>query len=171
MSQRIKPTPHIVDSLAAAEGTLAEIAALDRKVRAVEAEMQEAIDLAKARASQASAPLLARRKALSDGVAVFARLNKAELFLKVRSLDLGFGVMGFRQSTKIVQMPGVNVDTTIARIKQYALADGIRIKEELNKDAMNTWPDERLEMVGLRRQQGDTFYIEIAADKVPQDAA
>ena len=30
------------------------------------------------------------------------------------------------------------------------------------------WPDERLELVGLKRQQSDTFFIEIKKEEVPE---
>lgn len=171
MSTRMKPTPYIVETRAQAEGTLAEMAALDRKLAAIEAEMQEAMDLARARAAQAATPLQARRKELGNGVAVWAKMHKAELFAASRSLDLGFGTLGFRASVKVVQMDGINADMTVDRCKQYGFSDGLRVKEEPNKETMLAWPDERLALVGVRRQKSDTFFIEINADKLPQHAA
>ena len=165
---RIKPTPHIVENRAQAEGTLAEIAALDRKIATVGLEMQEAIHAAKAKAGQAAEPLSTRRKELADGLAVFARLNKTELFPKgTKSVDLGFGVIGFRASTKIVQHAGITADMTLEKLHQYDYAEGIRTKEEINRDGMAGWSDEKLETVGLRRQQSDGFYIEIDEERVP----
>lgn len=168
---RIKPDPHIVADIAQCEGALAEMAALDRKLSGIETEMQEAIDCAKAKAGQLAGPLVARRKELADSVAVFAKLNRQELFSKGKSLDMGFGVIGFRASTRIVQVRGVTAEMTLEKLRQYNLSDGIRIKEEINKDAALGWPDERLELVGLKRQQSDAFFIEIKKDSVPQDAA
>lgn len=167
---RIKPDPHIVADRAQCEGALAEMAALDRKLSAIENEMREAIDAAKSKASQTAGPLQARRRELADAVAVFAKLNRQELFSKSKSLDMGFGVIGFRVSTRIVQVRGVTAEMTLERLHQYNLADGIRVKEEINKDAALGWPDERLELVGLKRQQADTFFIEIARDDVPDNA-
>ncbi len=167
---RIKPDPHVVADRAQCEGALAEMAALDRKLSAIENEMREAIDAAKSKAGQLAGPLQARRKELADAVAIFARLNRQELFAKSKSLDMGFGVIGFRASTRIVQVRGVTAEMTLERLHQYNLADGIRIKEEINKDAALGWPDERLELVGLKRQQADTFFIEIARDDVPGNA-
>ena len=164
---RIKPDPCIVADRAQCEGALAEMAALDRKLSAIENEMQEAVDSAKSKASQLAGPLQARRKELADAVAVFARLNRQELFAKSKSLDMGFGVIGFRASTRIVQMRGVTVEMTLEKLHQYNLSDGIRTKEEINKDAALGWPDERLELVGLKRQQSDTFFIEISREDVP----
>lgn len=168
---RIKPDPHIVENRAQCEGALAEMAALDRKLSVIENEMRETVDGAKAKASQLAGPLQARRKELADAVAVFARMNRQELFAKSKSLDMGFGVIGFRASTKIVQIRGVTAEMTLEKLRQYNLSDGIRTKEEINRDAALGWPDERLELVGLKRQQSDTFFIEISKENVPQGTA
>lgn len=170
MAQRIKPNPKVVEDRQQAELALAEIAALDRDLSNIETEMQERIDTAKAEASQKSLALVTRRKELADAIAVFAKLNRQELFAKAKSLDLGFGVIGFRLSTKISQLRGVTVEMTLEKLRQYGLADGIRIKEELNRETALSWPEERLELVGLRRQQADTFFIEVKKDAIPADA-
>lgn len=166
---RIKPAPYIIADRAQCEGALAEMAALDRKLSTIENDMREAVDTAKSKASQLAGPLQARRKELSDAVAVFAKLNRQDLFAKNKSLDMGFGVIGFRASTKIVQLRGVTAEMTLERLHQYHLTDGIRVKEEINKDAAMGWPDERLELVGLKRQQSDTFFIEISKEDVPDN--
>ena len=78
-------------------------------------------------------------------------------------------IIGFRASTCISQLRGVTVEMTLEKLHQYGLSDGIRTKEEINKDAAMGWPDERLELVGLKRQLLDTFFIEIKKDAVPQE--
>ena len=155
---RIKPDPYMVLDLAQCEGALAEMASIDRKLSAIENEMRESMDAAKAKASQLAGPLQARRKELSDAVTVYGKLNRQALFPKSKSLDLGFGVIGFRASTKIVQVRGVTAEMTLERMHQYHL-----------KEAALGWPDERLELVGLKRQQADTFFIEINKEKVPEN--
>lgn len=167
---RIKPDPYVIADRAQAEGALAEMAALDRKLAGIESAMQEVIDTAKATASQQANPLLARRKELADAIAVFAKLNRQELFAKAKSLDMGFGIIGFRASTRISQVRGITAEMTLEKLHQYNLADGIRVKEEINKEACLGWPDERLELVGLARKILDTFFIEIKKDEVPQGA-
>ena len=163
---RIKPTPVIIADLKQTEGALAEIAAIEREVSAIESEMQEAIDKAKTTANQKSEALLARKKTLSDAIGVYATLNRQELFAKAKSLDLGIGVIGFRASASVVQIRGITAKMTLEKLHQYNLTDGIRIKEEVNKEAALGWPDERLELVGLKRQTKDAFFIEINKDKV-----
>ncbi len=167
---RIKPDPYVVADKAQAECALAEIAALDRKISGIESEMQECIDKAKAAASQQVNPLQARRKELADAVAVYAKLNRQELFAKAKSLDMGFGVIGFRASSRISQIRGITAEMTLEKLHQYNLSDGIRVKEEINKDSCLGWPDERLELVGLKRLMQDTFFIEIKKDAVPEGA-
>lgn len=165
---RSKPNPHIVESREQAEGTMAEIAALDRKLAALTVAMNKELDAAKEKAAQAAAPLAARRKELESGLAVFAVLNRKELFPDgAKSLDLGFGVVGFRASTKIVQQNNISADMTLERLRKFKFLEGIRIKEEINKDAMTAWTDERLETVGLRRQKSDGFFLEVKKDPLP----
>lgn len=168
---RLKPNPHVVEDKGQAECALAEIAALDRKIAGIESEMQETIDNAKAKAGQACTPLQARRKELADALAVYAKLNRTELFANAKSVDMGFGIIGFRASKRISQIRGVTLEMTLEKIRQYGLTDGIRIKEELNKDATMGWPEERLELVGLKRQLLDTFFIEIKKEEAPDNAA
>ncbi len=167
---RIKPDPYVIADRAQAEGALAEMAALDRKLAGIESAMQEVIDTAKATASRQANPLLARRKELADAIAVYAKLNRQELFSKAKSLDMGFGVIGFRASTRISQVRGITAEMTLEKLRQYGLSEGIRVKEEINKEACLGWPDERLELVGLVRKILDTFFIEIKKDGVPQGA-
>ena len=59
---------------------------------------------------------------------------------------------------------------TIEKMRELKLLDGIRTKESVDKEACGGWPDERLELVGLKRQQKDSFYIEINKDQVPENA-
>lgn len=167
---RIKPEPVIVADLTDAGRSLGEIGALDREIALIEAGMQEKIDDAKAEAAKLAKPLQDRKKALSDAVGAFAILNRQDLFKKSKSLDLGFGVIGFRLSTSIGQVRGVTVEMTLERMKDLKLTEGIRIKESVDKDACGSWPDERLELVGLKRQQKDAFYYEIKADAIPENA-
>lgn len=167
---RIKPTPHIVGNIPQAEAALAEIAALDRKLDSISNELNAEIDAAKDTAKQKSAGLLDRRKDLADALATYATLNKSDLFRDKKSLELAFGIMGFRQSTQIAQVTRITQAMTLEKLHEYAFMDAIRTKEELNKDIVAGWPDERLELVGLKRRQLDTFFIEIKAENV-NDAA
>lgn len=170
MIKRTKPTPEIVANLPQAEGALAEMAAIDRKLATLEVEMNSVIATAKTHAQRESEPLRQRRKALGDAVGTFAVLNKSELFGKQRSLDLAFGVIGFRQSSPLVQQTHITAAMTLEKLREYGFTEAIRTKEEVNREAMTGWPDERLEMVGVRRQHKDTFFIDIKVEGVKNAA-
>lgn len=171
MAKRSKPAPHIVENKQQAEGALAELASIERKIQAIEIKQQEAIDLAKAKASQASIPLFTRKKELENSLAVFAKLNKKELFDKAKSIDLGFGIIGFRASTEIAQQKGISAETTVQKLHEFNFADGIKTTETVNRNAMTTWSEEKLGTVGLERKQKDTFFVEIKQDEVADTAA
>ena len=81
-----------------------------------------------------------------------------------------FRSIGFRASTRISQVRGITAEMTLEKLRQYGLSEGIRVKEEINKETCLGWPDERLELVGLVRKILDTFFIEIKKDEVPQGA-
>lgn len=169
---RHKADPLIVASLEEATVAVGEIAALDRKISAIEAEMQAEIDAARARARQRAQGLPERRKEIRDAVAVFAKLNKSTLFCGTRTLDLGYGKIGYRLSgPSIVQERGVTEAMSLAKLRELGLVDGIRIREELAKDVLLGWTDERLSLAGVRRQQRDMFYIDIPQEALPEGAA
>ncbi|MBQ7607502.1 MAG: host-nuclease inhibitor Gam family protein [Desulfovibrionaceae bacterium] len=170
MATRSKPKPHIVANMEQAEGAMAELASIDRKLKSIQAEMNSQIDLAKKSALASSASLDGRRKELESALAVYATLNRLELFKDgSKSLDLGYGIIGFRASTKIVQQSKITAQMTLDRLHQFGMLDGIRVKEELNKDAMASWTDEKLETIGLRRQKSDGFYVEVKEDELPRE--
>ena len=165
---RRKPTPHIVESREQAEGTMAEVAAIDRKLKALKITLNEEIAAAKEKAARNAAPLEVRRKELESGLAVFATLNRKMLFPDgTKSLDLGFGIIGFRASSKIVQQNNISAAVTLERLHQFGFLEGIRTKEEINRDAMTDWTTEKLETVGLRRQKSDGFFVEVKEDPLP----
>lgn len=149
---KTKPTiPHVVENVEQADGALAELSAISQKIKEIEIEQQESIDLAKAKAAQQSLPLLARKK---------------ELFEKKKSLELGFGIIGFRASSEIAIQKGIKADMVISKLKEYSFLDGIKTTEGINRDAMLGWTNEKLESVGLERRQKDTFYIEVKEEKI-----
>ena len=164
--RRLKPTPCIVGDIKQVEGALAEIAALDRKLGTIESSLNESIDAAKQRAKDESSAMLVRRKELADAIGTYATMNKAELFKDRKSLDLAFGVIGFRQSTQIIQLNKVTKEMTLEKIQEYNFNDGLRIKTDINKEGMMSCPDERLQLVGMKRKQLDTFFIEIKAEDI-----
>lgn len=69
----------IIKDVQQAEGALAEMSAISRKLSLIEGAMNEEIDDAKARAQQESSPLFARYAELEKAVKAFGTLNKSRL--------------------------------------------------------------------------------------------
>ena len=167
---RIKSQAPVVCDQNGAKEALRRIAELERGIAAVDADMNENIDTIKRNAHAEAAPLVEERKALVAALNAYAELHRGKLFAKRKSLDLGFGVIGFRLSTKIATATKVTLAQVLERLKDLGFKDAVRVKEQVDREAMRGWPDERLASVGMRRVETDEFYIEINEEAV-EDAA
>jgi len=167
---RVKPKIETIGSVNQADRVLAEIGELTRQVGAIEADLNAAIDQAKAEAKARSEPLRERLKSLADSLAAFGEYNKGSLFEKKRSLELVFGVIGFRRSTKLKTKSRFTWAKVLEKLKEYAFDKGIRVKEEVDREELRTWPDERLDVVGVVRVEEDEFYFELKEQRLEQAA-
>jgi phage host-nuclease inhibitor protein Gam len=156
----------VVDEQRQAEGALAEMAALERKIAQATLEMQETCDAAKAEARGIITPLEARKKELEAAVKKWATMNKSVLFTEKKTLDLAFGVIGFHAGTKVRQMNGVSEEDTLAKLKQYGFTDGITITETPNREVMEKWPEDRLALVGCVLRTTDNWICKTKPEKL-----
>ena len=154
----------VIKDIQQVESILAEMSAIGRKLSLSESAMNEEIDNAKARAQQESAPLIARYNELEKAVKSFGTLNKSRLFAVKKSLDLTFGIISYRQSTRITLQHRVTEDMALQALRDLGLSEGIRIKEELDRTAMADWPDSKLETVGMKRRTVDTISVDVKAE-------
>lgn len=157
--------PSLVDSQTQAEGALAEMAALERKMSQADLDMRETCDAAKKKAGDIKAPLKARYEELEAAIKKWATMNKSVLFVERKSLDLAFGKFGFEASSQIRQMDGVSIEETLEKIKALGFKEAIRIKEEVNTEAMEGWTDERLALVGRIRRVADKWFCKTKQEK------
>lgn len=168
---RIKPkNMHPVRTVDDAGETLAEIGQIKRILKDLEIRLNEDISALKAEASEEAAPLRSRLEALENGLATFADSRKSELFKDRRSLVLDYGTLGWRRSSELAPIKGSTWKTILGRLKDLAFSDVIRIKEAPDREAMATWPDERLELVGCQRLEKDTFWYELDEAKLAERA-
>jgi phage host-nuclease inhibitor protein Gam len=166
MATRIKPQALIINDVKQADEALAELAAIMREVGEIEAAMNAIIDGAKDAAAKKSQPMQDRRKELEAALATFGNLRKPELFKDKKSLELNFGIIGFRKSTSLRTKAKTTWAAVLERLKELGLTTGIRTKEEVDKDVLRAWPEERLEAVGVRRDERDEFYVEVKQEEV-----
>ena len=154
----------IIKDVQQAEGVLAEMSAIGRKLLLIEGAMNEEIDNAKARAQQEGASLIVRYNELEKAVKAFGTLNKSRLFSEKRSLELAFGTISFRQSTRITFQNRVTEEMALQALRELGLSEGIRVKEELDRTAMADWPDSKLETVGMKRRTVDTISVDVKSE-------
>lgn len=169
---RRKPNNLIpIKDIDAANGALAEIAAMKRSIADIERELNDGIDRLKAEAEADAAPMHVRLSAIENGLLAFAEFNKDELFKDKRSKDLDFGSLGYRKSKELKTQSKWTWAMVLGKIKEMDFKEGIRVKESVDKDELQKWPDERLEIVGVRRVPKDTFWYEIDEHKIADKAA
>lgn len=163
---RIRIAGTRLNSFDEVDGCLAEIGSLDRELGLLEHAQNESIDTLKASTKAACAPLLERKAALEAAIKEFCEANRAE-FAKAKTRQLTFGAVGFRLSTKVIVK---RVADTLQALKDLGLPQCIRVKEELDKEAMKTLPVETLAQVGAALKQEDAFGYEVKREELPEAA-
>lgn len=162
---------YVVTSKEEARVAMSEMAELDRGLTLIEVRMKEKIDQAKAEAAEQAAGMRDRFKELEKALCAYASARKAELFSDGKTMDLGAGKIGFRVSMpSVVQVSGVTVEATLARLRELGFSEGIAIKESLAKNVLAKWEPERLALVGLRIKKSDDFFVDIPKEAIPQGA-
>lgn len=156
-----------VKDVAEANKVLAEIASIKRTIQALEGELNDAIDHLKAQSEARAAPYKVRLLALENGLLAFSEFNKDELFFQKRSKVLEFGTIGYRRSMEIKPQPKTTWKMILGKIKDLDFSDALRIREDVNRDELRGWPEERLELVGARRMEKDTFWYETDETTLP----
>lgn len=175
---RKKPNPFVVADLAAADRALARLAEIKRDVDAENLRLNAAVDKMKAHAKERTAAGLSEAAAVEAALATFAETRKDDLFGKTRSQALNFGTIGFRRSAEVKPKSKHTWGSILERIKTLMTGEdgdpfkvAVRLKEEVNRDVLKEWPAERLETVGARIAEKDTFYYELKAEEIKEAAA
>jgi len=160
---RRKPNPPavVINNLEQADDLLREMAECSRRIDAIRSTMNEAIDAAKAEGKEQAAGHAARLKELEESLAAYATYQKPELFKSRKSVTRVFGTFGFRKSTEIKPQTKHTWGSILEQLKSLGMNHAVRTKEEVNKETLQEWPDERLEKVGARRVSEDKFWVEV----------
>jgi phage host-nuclease inhibitor protein Gam len=176
---RTKPNPaYLIGDMDAADKALARLGEISRAVEAEEGKLNEAIDKMKALAKERLAAKLAERAAIEAALGTFAEAKKGDLFAKLRSQALNFGTIGFRRSSEVKPAPKGTWGGILERIKALVTGEpgdpfgaAIRVKEDVNRDVLKEWPEERLSTVGARIVAKDVFFYELKAEEIKEAAA
>lgn len=172
VNKRVKPENIVhVRDLQQANVVLGEMAQLKRNIDIIEADMNESIDRIKRAADAFSAPRRTRLEALANGLLAFAEFNKETLFGKRRGLELSFGMLGFRRSSEIKPHGRGTWAQVLDKIKELGIGEAIRIREDVNRETLRGWPEERLELLGVQRMDKDVFWYELKSTLLHPDKA
>lgn len=166
MAKRVKPMLNVptVNTLEEADSLLAQIASRKRELSLIELGLKEKVDALKLECASASEPIKQDIEVLEQALVRFGESKKTEMFSKKRSVALNFGILGFRASSAVKPMKKTTWEQVLGFLKaakDQTLTACIRIKQEVDKDALRQLPPEKLAEVGCRLEQADSFYYEL----------
>jgi phage host-nuclease inhibitor protein Gam len=154
---RNKPVNLIpVNDLDDAKKILQSIAGLQRDVKELQLDAEAQIDEIKARLGRNIQSALEEIKKSELSLSAFANSHKQDIFKDRKTVDLTFGYMGFRLSTKISVSK-----QTLKLLKQMKYTDAIITKESVNKDVLAQYPADKLAEVKAKKVVDDNFWYEI----------
>jgi phage host-nuclease inhibitor protein Gam len=160
---RRKPNPPavVINNLEQADDVLREMAKCSREIELIRSSMNQVIDDAKNEAKELASTHQARLAELEESLAAYATYQRSDLFKVRKSITRVFGSFGFRKSTEIKPEKKQTWGGILEQLKSLGMTHAVRIKEEVNKETLQEWPDERLEKVGARRVSEDRFWVEV----------
>lgn len=161
---RFKPETKKLESLEDVNFALREIGLMERELISIDTEANKHIAEIKTEAAKNGEKLRKRIAETSAKIQAFAEYNKDELFKDRKSVELSFGLIGYRKSTKISVKK-----TTLELLKKMNLIRCIRVKEEADKEAMSALDDETLLQVDAVRKISDDFFCETKTEEVNRD--
>lgn len=161
---RIKPQVGKLETLDDVNFALRDIGLKEKELEAIDAKAAKDIAEIKTKAAKDGEDLRKEIAETSGKIQAFAEYNKAELFKDKKSVDLSFGKIGFRQSTKISIKK-----TTLELLKKLGFITCVRINEECDKDAMGKLSDEDLKSVDAARKVSNVFFCEANMEEVNKD--
>jgi len=161
---RLKPNVKKIESLEDANLTLKEIGLLERELETIDGDAHKQIAEIKTAAVKAGKPILKRIADLSALLGAYAEYSRDELFKDKKTVQVSFGVFGYRKSTAISVKK-----TTPGLLEKLGLEKYLRIKKEADKEAMAALDDETLAQVDAVRKVKDDFFCEADKEEINKD--
>ena len=161
---RYKPVQSKLEKIEDVDLALKEIGLIERELEVIDAEAHKQISDAKQEAAEKGEPLRKRIAEISAKIGAFAEYNKDDLFQDKKSIELTFGVFGFRKSTSISVKK-----TTTELMQKLGLTSYLRVKTEPDKERMAELDDDALSQVDAVRKVKDDFFCEPNKEEVNKD--
>lgn len=166
MAKRVKPALNIptVHNLNEADAMLARIKAWERELALLELRMKEEIDALKLKCAEQAEPILEYFEIMRQALTRFGEANKAELFIKKRSITLNFGIIGFRMTPPTPKpLKKITWEQVLGILKNSEdpeLVACVRTKQEVDRMALRELSPEKLAQAGCRLEQVDEFFCD-----------
>lgn len=144
-----------ITSLSEADSMMHEMADLKAKIRKVQADADIAVNAIKESMMDTVRPMLDQIEAMEKSLAVYSEYNRAELFSDKKTIELQFGLFGYRQSTSVSVKK-----TTLELLQKHGFDEAISVKPTVNKEIMRSWTPEKLAIVDASLVVEDKFWIE-----------
>jgi phage host-nuclease inhibitor protein Gam len=139
---------------------IARLGAAQRERVLIETAMNEELAAAKARHEATAAPHKAKAEALIRGLQTYAEAHRTELTKdgRVKFHRFGAGEVSWRTRPPKVTIRGL--ETVIDALKRLGLGRFLRVKEEVNKEAMLAEPETAATVAGVSiGSAGEDFIV------------
>lgn len=162
---RYKPEVQAIQTIDDADKALAELCGLEGKLEEIDTEAEREIAQIREKATTAGKPLREHIKELNATLKAWAAFHKKDLFKDHKSIERPFGTFGYRKSPARISIS----KDTIELLKKLGHEECVRIKEEVNKEALRDFTDEELAKVGASRKIKEEFFCQTKREQVNQD--
>jgi phage host-nuclease inhibitor protein Gam len=164
------PVPQTRDE---ASEAIAEIGRIEREVQRIDADLKDRLAEVKAEFEALAQPLKERREALKEGLLVFCEGRRDELTQGGRTKTVVFaaGKVSWKLRPPSVG-PIRDAEGVLAALRAAGLTRFIRVKEEVNKEAILDDPGSVAGIPGLKvGSGGEDFTVEPFAPEGIEEAA
>jgi phage host-nuclease inhibitor protein Gam len=165
MSRRTRIETPALQSRDDVDGAIREIGGIDIGLERIDAVATNAINRIKSKAGTKAAPLLAQKKLLLRQLQQWAEGHREE-FGDKKSLSLLFGELGWRASTRLKKI--LSPVQIVERVKSLLLDWCIRVKYEVDIEAVKALPEEVIEAAGCELEKIDAFWVQPDRQKIEE---
>jgi len=158
-SIRIKaPEIPVPQTLAEAEDVLGRIGQLQRQVQVLEAQMNESLAEIKGAHEALAAPLVEGIEKDFMALQAWAEANRSTLLARDRkSTRVATGELGWRRTPPAVRI--TKLAAVVAALKKLGLGRYVRVKEEVDKEAIRREPEPVESIKGISITQQEEFWV------------
>lgn len=164
MGTRYKPQVGKLNSLEDVNLALKEIGLAEKELSAIDAKAAKEIAEIKTKAAKDGEKFRKEIAETSAKISAYAEYNKDDLFKDKKSVELSFGIFGYRKSTKVSVKK-----STLELLKKLGFTGCVRLKEEPDKEAMANLTDEQLTSVDACRKVTNDFFCEANLEEVNKE--